>query len=275
MPAVHTSFLHADGRRRAQSPVVFAERAEPAGLADRRDARGVVVLDQDGDGRLDLLVVNHARVPSLLRNVGSAPNGHLRVLARRAAVEVVLAEGGPGGGLGPGQAGRAERLSGGRALPEAELLRSGCARAAGQVFVCAGEGTVPDPTARVRVQPSEEEEEWVVVGVAASAAAFQGQNEEAVHVGLGPTVAPGSRLYRVDVDFPAANSTTTVFDAAACETLSVVADVGATLKAAAARLGQSLRGAELPAGGDGAVRAIWGGANVRPPRSTVHVLTGA
>jgi len=271
VPALHSSIVHEDGRHRATSPVRFAERAEPAGLADRRDARGVVVLDQDGDGRLDLLVVNHARTPSLYRNVGSVPNGYVRVLARRRAVEVVLAEGSAGAeSLSPGQEARAESLAAGRRLPAAELQSRGCAPAAGRAFVCAGAGTVPAPTARVRVQPSEEDERWAAVGAAASAAAFQGQSEEPVHVGLGPTITPGSRLYRVDVDFPSANSTTTVYEAEACASLTVIADVGATVGAAAARLRWSLLRGD--GDGDGVVARLWGPAEARAGRSTVHAV---
>jgi len=57
----------------------FTERAQEAGLVSTRDGRGVVVLDYDDDGRLDLYVANQGQEPLLFHNTGAGGNHWLRV----------------------------------------------------------------------------------------------------------------------------------------------------------------------------------------------------
>ncbi len=53
----------------------FVEQAAAVGLASQRDGRGVVVLDFDNDGDLDLFLANQGQPPQLFEN-RSATNGH-------------------------------------------------------------------------------------------------------------------------------------------------------------------------------------------------------
>ena len=46
----------------------FTEIAERAGIADRRDGRGVVTFDYDNDGDLDVYIANQGAAPAFLRN---------------------------------------------------------------------------------------------------------------------------------------------------------------------------------------------------------------
>lgn len=53
---------------------IFKDKSTEAGLDDRGDGKGMVHLDYDGDGDLDLLIVNHVTGPLLYRN--DLPTGH-------------------------------------------------------------------------------------------------------------------------------------------------------------------------------------------------------
>jgi hypothetical protein len=55
------------------------EQAELRGFDDRGQGRGLVTLDYDGDGDLDLVVANHAGYPRLYRNEGGNESAWLRV----------------------------------------------------------------------------------------------------------------------------------------------------------------------------------------------------
>jgi hypothetical protein len=57
----------------------FREVARSAKIDDRDDGKGLLVLDYDEDGDLDVLVVTHAGAPHLFRNEGGNDNGWLRV----------------------------------------------------------------------------------------------------------------------------------------------------------------------------------------------------
>jgi hypothetical protein len=61
--------------------ISFAPVAAQLGLDDRRDGRGYLELDYDGDGDQDLFLVNHADFPVLYRNEGGNKNAWVRVRA--------------------------------------------------------------------------------------------------------------------------------------------------------------------------------------------------
>ena len=64
------------------APVIsFAPVAAQLGLDDRRDGRGYLELDYDGDGDQDLFLVNHADFPVLYKNDGGNKNAWIRVRA--------------------------------------------------------------------------------------------------------------------------------------------------------------------------------------------------
>ena len=58
---------------------VFTEKATAVGLFDTREGKGLLKFDYDGDGDLDIFVVNAAGRPVLYRNDGGNANGWLRV----------------------------------------------------------------------------------------------------------------------------------------------------------------------------------------------------
>ncbi|TWT46890.1 CRTAC1 family protein [Botrimarina hoheduenensis] len=58
---------------------VFQHVSTASGITDTQQGRGLVHLDYDSDGDLDLLVVNHAATPILYRNDGGNANHYLRI----------------------------------------------------------------------------------------------------------------------------------------------------------------------------------------------------
>ncbi|WP_197531436.1 CRTAC1 family protein [Posidoniimonas corsicana] len=58
---------------------VFADVSEASGVLDRDQGRGLIHLDYDADGDLDLLVINHAAAPVLYRNDGGNDGHYLRI----------------------------------------------------------------------------------------------------------------------------------------------------------------------------------------------------
>lgn len=60
----------------------MTEISAEAGVTDDRQGRGLVTLDYDGDGDLDILVVRFAQTPVLYRNDSEIANGWLRVEVR-------------------------------------------------------------------------------------------------------------------------------------------------------------------------------------------------
>jgi hypothetical protein len=58
---------------------VYTDISEAAGITDRLQGRGLVHLDFDRDGDLDLVIVNHMDRPILYRNDGGNANDALRV----------------------------------------------------------------------------------------------------------------------------------------------------------------------------------------------------
>lgn len=58
---------------------VFTDISETSGVTDRLQGRGLVHLDYDNDGDLDIVIVNHLGVPILYRNDGGNANNFLRV----------------------------------------------------------------------------------------------------------------------------------------------------------------------------------------------------
>lgn len=58
---------------------VFANISTAAGVTDTQQGRGLVHLDYDSDGDLDLLVINNAAAPVLYRNDGGNDNHYLRI----------------------------------------------------------------------------------------------------------------------------------------------------------------------------------------------------
>lgn len=57
----------------------MVEEAAEAGLTDTRSGKGLVVLDYDNDGDLDVLVINNGDAPALYRNDTASGNDWLRV----------------------------------------------------------------------------------------------------------------------------------------------------------------------------------------------------
>jgi hypothetical protein len=57
----------------------FTEMATATGLTDTRSGKGLLVFDYDGDGDLDLFIVNNADTPVLYRNDGGNAKDWLRV----------------------------------------------------------------------------------------------------------------------------------------------------------------------------------------------------
>jgi hypothetical protein len=58
---------------------VFDDVAVEAGIDDRKDGRGLMILDYDDDGDLDVFIARHALPPALFRNDGGSDNAWLRV----------------------------------------------------------------------------------------------------------------------------------------------------------------------------------------------------
>jgi hypothetical protein len=58
---------------------VFTDVSEELGITDRLQGRGLIHLDYDDDGDLDLVVVNNAAAPILYRNDGGNANHYLRI----------------------------------------------------------------------------------------------------------------------------------------------------------------------------------------------------
>ncbi len=70
----------------------FEDVAPEAGIDDPGDGKGLMVLDYDGDGDLDVFIARHAGRPALFRNDGGNDNGWLRVQ--------LVGEGGNSAGIG-------------------------------------------------------------------------------------------------------------------------------------------------------------------------------
>lgn len=64
---------------RNEDGLSFTERAAAVGLASDRDGRGIVVLDYDNDGDLDLYLANQGQPPQLFRNDSVRANPWLRL----------------------------------------------------------------------------------------------------------------------------------------------------------------------------------------------------
>jgi hypothetical protein len=60
----------------------FTDVSTATGITDTRQGRGLIHLDYDSDGDLDLLVVNNADAPILYRNDGGNDNHYLRIRPR-------------------------------------------------------------------------------------------------------------------------------------------------------------------------------------------------
>ena len=58
---------------------VFSGRSTVAGLDDQGDGKGLLVLDLENDGDLDILVLNNGARPLLFRNESAATGNWLRV----------------------------------------------------------------------------------------------------------------------------------------------------------------------------------------------------
>jgi hypothetical protein len=58
---------------------VFTDVSDVSGITDTQQGRGLIHLDYDEDGDLDLVVVNHAAAPILYRNDGGNANHYLRI----------------------------------------------------------------------------------------------------------------------------------------------------------------------------------------------------
>ena len=58
---------------------VFTDVSEALGITDTQQGRGLIHLDYDDDGDLDMLVVNNAATPILYRNDGGDANHYLRI----------------------------------------------------------------------------------------------------------------------------------------------------------------------------------------------------
>ena len=58
---------------------VFTDISEASGITDRLQGRGLIHLDYDKDGDLDIVIVNHMDAPILYRNDGGNTNAALRV----------------------------------------------------------------------------------------------------------------------------------------------------------------------------------------------------
>jgi hypothetical protein len=256
LAASFTSALYGDHRLRVQSPVSFEDVAGAAGLDSRMDGRAAVVLDYNGDGALDLLVVNHAKPPSLFQNVGSDLGTFVRVRARRPVLHLRLAAGAPYHTV--------DAITTAGMLPQvvpflhrgemanesaAELVASGCVAVPGFLgaVVCPDSHgrTLPDPTASARVQPDGEDPSWVLVQIAASASAFAGQNEDVIHFGLGPDGSMQGNddpaIFRLDVRFPVTNTTVIVYDVPIARTVTVVDDARRSASIEARRIGLSVQ----------------------------------
>ncbi|HTM68022.1 MAG TPA: CRTAC1 family protein [Candidatus Binatia bacterium] len=63
----------------------MVERSKDVGLEDRSSGKGMLTLDYDGDGDLDLFIVNDNTSPRLMRNDGGNENGWLDVKVRGTA----------------------------------------------------------------------------------------------------------------------------------------------------------------------------------------------
>jgi hypothetical protein len=191
---------HADHRVRAPSPLHFADMADAVGLADRRDGRGVAVLDYNMDGALDIVVVNHAQQPSLFENVQRPAQqraGWFRVAARLPVVTVARTREFPGFDWAP----LVHRTDGCTPVLPSQ----------GGLVVCPTSLTRPDPSASAILQPAEDDPEWTLLEQSASSAAFLAQNEEAMHFGIGQGVDPGTPLFRLTVHWPSLNLTSSFF----------------------------------------------------------------
>ncbi|KAA0166727.1 hypothetical protein FNF27_07466 [Cafeteria roenbergensis] len=269
LPAAHRSALFPDGRTRAVSPVRFREVGAAVGLDSRLDARGVAVIDYNGDGALDLLVVNHQGAPSLMENQAAGLGGFLRVVPRQPVVEAWLqADAGPAARVAAQSTVDASHFAG-RSADGTSLEARGCVAALPAlpaVWLCAGAGSVPDPSARLRLQPSDSDPSWVLTGLAASAAAFLGQNEEPVHFGLGAAVSRGDKLFRLDVDFPSLNHSVVLYGTTAGQTLQVMPPASVALRVAADRLSAA---AVASRRGETLLERLWSAAG-RPAFGVTH-----
>ncbi len=58
---------------------VFTDVSDASGITDTQQGRGLIHLDYDEDGDLDLLVINNAAAPILYRNDGGNANHYLRI----------------------------------------------------------------------------------------------------------------------------------------------------------------------------------------------------
>ena len=58
---------------------VYTDVSDVSGITDTQQGRGLIHLDYDEDGDLDLLVVNNAAAPNLYRNDGGNANHYLRI----------------------------------------------------------------------------------------------------------------------------------------------------------------------------------------------------
>lgn len=161
-----------DGRVRVRSPVRFRNVAPAVGLDDRRDGRGVAVLDVDGDGDQDLLTIYASDEPAIYENLVGGQNSWVRVMVREPVFTT---------------------------------------NPAGQLTIDATRVT-PSTTAIVWVFPSEDHPDWRLLGLAGNSAAFLGQNEDVVHFGLGPGLPVNASLHRLVVHWPVFNATRVYYD---------------------------------------------------------------
>ena len=142
----------------------LVDEAEEHGIADQSDNRGSMSFDYDGDGDLDVFVVNHGEVPSLYRNDGGDYYDWLRVK---------VLEDSNGG----------HRHSIGARVyitPRDPTASANASDTAGSTF--------NGPETLVREVKS--------------AAAFCGQNELTTHFGLGKAALSGDVVYKVRVVWP-------------------------------------------------------------------------
>ena len=138
------------------------DEAEAYGIADQNENRGSMVFDYDGDGDLDVYVVNHGKVPSLYRNDGGNYYDWIRV-----------------------------RVKESDALGQRDSIGA-------RVYVTLVEPAPPAAaaTAANKALPA------VLMREIKSSAAFCGQNELVAHFGLGKTSFKGGVVHQIRIVWP-------------------------------------------------------------------------